>query len=126
MNNRKELKGIDFPFRKGDRQFPKVATGIDAVIARVKSLLTTGLGEVPMMPEQGSDVHKYIFENMTPLMRSYLSNEIRTQINTYVPQLKVTTVRTISEDNKVFVEVNYVLDGVAGELKVDFGTRQAP
>lgn len=118
-----EIKGIDFPFRKGETGYPKQAEGIDAVLARVRALLTTGKGEIPMLPEQGSIVHKYVFETMTPLMRSYLANEVRTQINTYVPQLKISTVRTLVEDERVYVLINYILDGVAGELTVDFGSK---
>jgi phage baseplate assembly protein W len=126
MPSTSEIKGIDFPFRMGSSDFPKKAEGIEVITARVNALLTTGLGEIPMMPEQGSVVHKYIFETMTPLMRSHLANEIRTQINAYVPQLKVTTVTTEVVDERVYVLVNYVLDGVAGELTVDFGTPTSP
>ena len=122
MPNTNDIKGIDFPFRMGQTDFPKKANGIEALTARVSALLTTGLGEVPMMPEQGSVVHKYIFETMTPLMRSYLANEVRSQINAYVPQLKVTTVTTEVTDERVYVIVNYVLEGVSGELTVDFGS----
>lgn len=121
MPNTTAIKGIDFPFRMGSRDFPKRAEGIDALKARVNALLTTGLGEIPMMPEQGSIVHKYIFETMTPLRRAHLANEVRSQINTYVPQLRVTTVTTEVKDERVYVIVNYVLDGVAGDLTVDFG-----
>ena len=121
MPNTSKLSGINFPFSRGAEGFPKKADGVDCVLARVKSLLTTGKGEVPMRPEQGSIVHKYIYETMTPLMRSYLANEVRTQINTFVPQLKVTSVTTQVENERVYVQIYYVLEGVAGELSVDFG-----
>lgn len=122
MPSTRELRGINFPFGFGEDSFPETATGVDVVLARVRSLLTTGRGEIPMIPNQGSIVHKYVFETMTPLMRSYLANEVRTQINTYVPQLKVTSVSTDVTDNRVVVNIYYVLDGSAGELAVDFGT----
>lgn len=122
MPSTRELRGINFPFDFGVETFPNTVTGVDVILARVRSLLTTGRGEVPMIPNQGSIVHKYVFETMTPLMRSYLANEVRTQINTYVPQLKVTSVTTDVIDNRVIVNIYYVLDGVAGDLAVDFGT----
>lgn len=125
MPNISEIQGIDFPFQRGTNGFPRRAVGIDAVLARVRALLTTGKGEIPMMPEQGSIVHRYIFETMTPLMRSYLANEVRTQINTYVPQLQISTVKTRLEEERVYVLINYVLEGVSGELTVDFGDRQS-
>tara|TARA_Y100000310_G_C20698303_1_gene827288 strand:+ start:110 stop:475 length:366 start_codon:yes stop_codon:yes gene_type:complete len=117
----REIKGIEFPFQKGIESFPKGAKGIGAILARVRSLLTTSKGEVPMMPNQGSIVQKYVFERMTPLMKTYLANEIKTQINSYVPQMKVVDVQSVVEDNRVNVIIGYILDGVAGELKVDFG-----
>lgn len=123
MPNASEIRGIDFPFQRGANGFPREAVGIEAILARVRALLTTGKGEIPMMPEQGSIVHRYIFETMTPLMRSYLANEVRTQINTYVPQLQISTVKTLVEDERVYVLINYILEGVAGELTVDFGSR---
>lgn len=122
MPSTRELRGINFPFGFGEDSFPETATGVDVILARVRSLLTTGRGEIPMIPNQGSIVHKYVFETMTPLMRSYLANEVRTQINTYVPQLKVTSVSTDVTDNRVVVNIYYVLDGSAGELAVDFGS----
>lgn len=121
MPNMSEIRGIDFPFRRGENGFPREAVGIDAILARVRALLTTGKGEIPMRPEQGSIVHRYIFETMTPLMRSYLANEVRTQINTYVPQLQISTVRTHVEGDRVYVQINYTLEGSSGELTVDFG-----
>ena len=73
-----------------------------------------------MSPEQGSVVHKYVFENMTPLRRSFLADEIRSQINNYVPQMKVVDVQTELVGNKTIVTVGYILEGVEGELTVDF------
>ena len=119
MSN-KEIKGIDFPFTKGPLCFPKKANGINAIIARVKALLTTGRGEIPMRPEQGSTVQKFVFETMTPLMRSLLADEIRSQINSFVPQMTVVDVSTEVQDNKVIVHIGYVLSGVEGELTVDY------
>jgi len=120
MANR-EIRGIGFPFDRGSTSFPDTANGTNAIIARVKSLLTTGPGEVPMQPNQGSIVQKYVFENMTPLMRSYLSDEIRNQINTFIPQMNVVSVATEVKDNIVTTTVEYVLEGVAGNLEVEFG-----
>lgn len=120
MANR-EIRGINFPFRMGANSFPMRANGIDAIISRVRAILTTGQGEIPMRPEQGSIVTKYVFETMTPLMRAYLADEIRTQINTFVPQMKVVSVSTDMVDNRVYVLVGYILEGVEGELRVDFG-----
>ena len=120
MANR-EIRGINFPFRMGANSFPQRANGVNAIISRVKAILTTGQGEIPMNPNQGSIVHKYVFENMTPLMRAYLADEIRTQINTFVPQMKVITVSSEVVENRVFVLVAYILEGVEGELRVDFG-----
>lgn len=120
MANR-EIRGINFPFRIGPASFPRRAVGIEAVISRVKSILTTGQGEIPMRPEQGSIVQKYVFETMTPLMRAYLADEVRNQINTYVPQMQVISVDSEVKDNRVEVLVGYVLEGVEGELRVDFG-----
>ena len=73
-----------------------------------------------MRPEQGSTVQKFVFETMTPLMRSLLADEIRSQINSFVPQMTVVDVSTEVQDNKVIVHIGYVLSGVEGELTVDY------
>ena len=75
-----------------------------------------------MKPNQGSIVQKYVFENMTPLMQSYLGDEIRTQINTYIPQMNVVSVATEVKGNQVITTIEYVLEGVSGNLEVDFGS----
>lgn len=114
------VRGISFPFRLGTQSFPERATGSSAFISSVKSLLFTGRGEVPMQPNLGTRLHDFIFEEMTPIRKGLLSQEVRRVLAEHIPTLRVLEVQVTdlvrsAEIGGARVEVN-ILYSVAGNV----------
>lgn len=121
MGSARERKGTDFPFRNGENGFPQPATGVDAVLADFKSELLTSTGEVPMQPNQGSAALSYVFENVTPLVKSLVSQEVR-RIAAKFPELILLGVlvneRSEGLATKMVVTIQYEFSGDIGEEDV--------
>ena len=121
MGSARERKGADFPFRRGANGFPQPATGVDAVLADFKSELLTSPGEIPMNPDEGSAALSYVFENVTPLIKSLVSQEVR-RIAAKFPELILLGVkineRKVGFAAKLVVTIQYEFSGDIGEEEV--------
>jgi phage baseplate assembly protein W len=70
-----------------------VKTGADAIKRSVRNLILTNFYEKPFRPGIGSSAVKLLFDNMSPLVSSFLENAIREVIQNYEPRVEVLGVR---------------------------------
>lgn len=92
MANTTKIRGISFPFRRGQFQFPAANEGAQTVVDSVRSLLLIGLGEVPMAANLGTTITSNIFENITPLQQARIAQQVRTIIADREPRMLVQSV----------------------------------
>ncbi len=117
------LKGIAFPFQIGTQSFPRSNEGLTTVVDAVKSLLMTGLGEIPMNPTVGTRVYDFIFDTVTPLARARVAQEIRTTIEENEPRMRVLSVVVSTEGDdlggyQTIIRIEYELNGVSGSIDI--------
>ncbi len=101
------IYGINFPVRKFSRDlhgrkrnnklFSKV-TGIELTRNNLIQFLNTEKGERVMRPNFGTDLNKYLFEQMDKVLFNLLTQDIHTQIKSYFPWLEVKEFRVVVND----------------------------
>ena len=86
----------------------------------LKCLMLTSPGERVMDPEFGVGLKQYLFENFGPEIRVDLKTNIRQQIGTYLPFVKIKNIRILFGDdfdspnyNKLFVSIEYFIQSTS-------------
>lgn len=73
-------------------------------------------------PEFGTEIHKYLFEEMTPALGELIRNEAYNTILKYYPDLILDSVDATMADNTIELSINvrYANEGQAENIKVIF------
>lgn len=69
-----------------------IKTGADAIKRSVRNLIMTNFYEKPFRPGIGSNATKLLFDNMSPLVSTFLENAIREVIRNYEPRVELISV----------------------------------
>ena len=86
-----------------------IKTGADAIKRSVRNLILTNFYEKPFRPGIGSSAVKLLFDNMSPLVSSFLENAITEVIQNYEPRVQII---------KVTVDMDYDNNGY--NVRLDF------
>lgn len=104
--------GIDYPFRdslKGD--FLKMTeTPEREVRANLIHLLLTRKGSRYYLPDFGTRLYEYIFEQNDVISFSLIEEEIREGVRKYIPNLDITSIEIMSAENDPDEEKSYSQD----------------
>jgi phage baseplate assembly protein W len=122
----KDLKGISFPFRRGENGFPEPNAGTRTVIDRVKAALLTSRGELPMGNDIGTGIDNLIFESLTPILQAKIAQELRDTIGRIEPTMNVLAIDFAEDDmpggaSIVVASVQYEIADEDGSLSVPVG-----
>lgn len=126
MANTTKIRGISFPFRRGNFEFPAANIGAETVVDAVKSLLLIGPSEVPFAPNLGTGIHSFVFENISEIQKVRLSQAIRNLIARYEPRMEVQAVTVSTEGTAqagyaYVVNVVYTIADVEGDFNIPLG-----
>jgi phage baseplate assembly protein W len=118
----RNLKGTSFPFRRGLKGFPQPVSGPQTVLADVQGLLTTQRGEVPMKPNLGVSMYRYVHETSGPLLQARVVQELRTTLDREEPRMLVLAITTqesnIGDGRHVDAIIDYEIAGEQGRMTV--------
>ena len=123
MANSSRTRGISFPFRRGNFSLPAANSGAQTVIESVRSILLTGLGEVPLAPALGTQIHSFVFGNLTPIQGARVSQAVRSLISQKEPRMQVLSVTTeeagdLSSGYRLVVNITYKIADEEGEIEI--------
>ena len=126
MANTSKIRGISFPFRRGEFQFPAASVGAETVVDAVKSLILIGPFEVPFAPNLGTNIHSFIFESLSPIQQARIGQAIRNLIAQNEPRMAVQSVQVMQEGSDTSgyayaVRVVYTIADVEGNFDVPLG-----
>ena len=126
MANTSKIRGISFPFRKGKFEFPAANAGTETVVDAVKSLLLIGPAEVPFAPYLGTNIHSFVFENITPIQQARIGQAIRNLIAQNEPRMVVQSVQveesgTAASGYAYTVKVIYTIADIEGDFDIPLG-----
>lgn len=110
LQSPKDIKpiGVTLPFNNPSGIFNVSYTNADQVLSNLRNLLLTHKGERIMQPDFGTDLHYYLFEQITDELtfKEALLGEIRSALTTWMPYVTI---------NEVDMKINVQDDGRVAE-----------
>ena len=115
------LYGFQFPITKNPLGFFYSQQGSNNIKGDLLQLIMTNPGERVMLPQFGTPLRKYIFEQNVDSVRDAIKNDIASAIGTWEPRITVTniqvsvlsqkdpeTFQTYNDERGVLVKINYI------------------
>lgn len=110
--------GVNYPIEKGQQgYFEQTFDSLDNEKVKLKNLMRTIEGERYMQPNFGLLIHKYLFQQQTPDLKSKVENDIRKKIQFWLPNLII---------NNLFVDVTTDVDRNNMHVEIDFSLVNSP
>ena len=115
--------GVSLPFN-GPTAFNSTYSTRDQIKSNLVNLLLTNKGERVMNPEFGADLKTVLFEGIVEDSLAEIKYLIDTNVNIFVPQVTITNVQTIKDEdhNTISVTIQYLINisGQADQITVQF------
>jgi len=108
-----KLNGFAFPVIAGTGGYFTKSEGFSTILAGLKQLLLTSKGERVMLPNFGTNLRGYVFEQNTPQLKEKIKTEVLNAIAVYEPRVKVTNFEILTRDtsgrNTIFLSIGLSL-----------------
>ena len=104
--------GIDLPFRKSltkEGYFASTTTTIEAVKNNIKNLINTHMGERLMQPNLGTNLRKYLFQQIDDETMLSIQNEILDTFKIWLPFVQIRDIRVKTNQDDTTVGVNTIV-----------------
>jgi phage baseplate assembly protein W len=123
MANSAKTRGISFPFRRGSFSLPAANEGVETVVDAVRSLLLIGPNEVPFAPDLGTNIHSFVFGNITEIQKVRVAQAVRNIISQKEPRMKVLAVTVseaggLSDGYRLMVNISYKIADQRGDINL--------
>ena len=113
------IRGIAFPFRKENGEFPKMAENEELVSSNLIALFNTPVRRRVMRPELGTTVQSLVFEGITPVLTARLERSIRRSVVEGEPRARVVNIEVTTQDTLVNALVTYDVNGVRKQTSLN-------
>ena len=105
--------GITLPFNKVNGIFAVSYTDVEQILSNLRNLLSTRKGERIMQPDFGTDLHYFLFEQISDELafKEQILAEIRSALSYWMPYVTIDTVdMNFRPDQTVYLaEPNHVI-----------------
>jgi phage baseplate assembly protein W len=117
----KQFYGIKFPLTDSSERltfFDLNETKEESIKSMLLHIILTPKGHRLRKPNFGTDLIKYIFEPNEPQTWNLIKEEIRKQIQLYLPEVQFNNIniRQSEENTSIFIEIDYSIN-VNGTIK---------
>lgn len=90
--------GILLPITRADNHFNQSYTTEEQAISNLKNLLLTSKGERIMLPDFGTNLTQFLFENINQDLLDRIETEIISSIEKWLPNINIIDVRVYTKD----------------------------
>lgn len=106
--------GFMFPQKRSEAGIPSRATGMDLFAGNLRQLLMTEPGERAMMPEYGTALRRFVFEQggVTHQVAADVERIVRESIAVWEPRVSVDSVNvgnSAEDEHAIHVSVDFAL-----------------
>ncbi len=119
--NKNVTIGVAFPLDEKN-MFQGTTSVLDQIKSNLLNVLLTYPGERINLPNFGVGLKQLIFEQKIDL--ESLKNNIQSQINRYVPDIKLKGIRSETSENEhaiaIYLTYNYLLDNSEDTIQLNF------
>ena len=128
--------GINFPFKDSQKGFylDMTETPEKEVRANLIHLLLTRKGSRYFLPDFGTKLYEYIFDQNDMVTHNLIEEEIRESVKTYIPNLDINSITVIpaeedtnesvgsveGEDNRLFRVSSYSTKPYTAKVRIDY------
>ncbi len=103
------VKTFEYPFQLGQSGFPAMAVVDRVIFCSIAALMATGTNERLMHVDMGVNIHRLIFENLTPILQARIATEVTRAIELYEPRAEVLAVDSRVSDTADGVSTAIIL-----------------
>ena len=103
----------------GNKDIPVIKDD-QAIREAVYNLLLTPIGSVPMYPERGINIDRFLFEPIDDITASIMAYEIEKGLTTFEQRIKdvIVEVTPLYEDNGFVIDVSFAINFTSNRSKV--------
>ena len=104
--------GLAFPFVDDGITFFKLNyTTVDQIKDNLKNLLLTNKGERHMLPDFGTNLKKYLFENIGNIDSDDVKSDIEDAVRTWMPSVKIKSIDITQsiDEYKYRITLKYII-----------------
>ena len=125
------VKSIAFPFRLGALSFPQMLEGDNSVVFNsMVALILTGKNERVMHNDVGTNVHRFVFDNLGPLARARVAADVARAFALYEPRAEILSIdavdgQTVDEklsETTIVVNIVWRLNGEVESQQIPIPT----
>ena len=84
-----QLLGLAFPIVSSTGGYFSNSEGFNTIVAGIKQLILTKKGERVRLPECGTNLRSFVFDQDTPALRKRIKDEISQAITVYEPRVTI-------------------------------------
>jgi hypothetical protein len=95
-----QLLGLAFPAVSSTGGYFSNSEGFNTILAGIKQLILTRKGERVMLPEYGTNLRAFVFEQDTPTLRKRIKDEIAQAIFVYEPRVTIKNLAVYVNDSQ--------------------------
>jgi len=95
-----QLLGLAFPIVSSTGGYFSNSEGFNTILAGIKQLILTRKGERVMLPEYGTNLRAFVFEQDTPTLRKRIKDEIAQAIFVYEPRVTIKNLAVYVNDSQ--------------------------
>lgn len=106
------IAGIAFPFQAQGQGLPKPAFGTDLIRSALIVLVRTKKRSRVMNPDVGTNLHRLIFEDEGPVLRTLILRELSSAIASQLPMVTLVSLDFKETGKVVQVNVKYTIQGI--------------
>jgi phage baseplate assembly protein W len=113
------LKGIAYPFRKDNGQFPAVDEDEECVKSDLIMLFRTPVRSRIMRPEYGTIVDRLVFESTGDLLNARLERTVKQAILVHENRVVVNSFTVETETNLITADIQYSVQGISDSVQIE-------
>lgn len=104
--------GVSIPFN-APQVFTQTYTTQDQVKSNIINFILTNKGERVFNPTFGSNIRKYVFEQVTPSSIKNLQTQLLEELSSYFPNVRFGNliITPIFDENTINIKINYSIYG---------------
>ena len=101
-------RGPSFPYNKSPKGGLDSTEGIDRINQSLFILFETPKGSRLMLPEFGSDIHRYKFEPLDKVLMERIKSAIQRDVKRWIPYISIDDIEFLTEDNFIDNNILYI------------------
>lgn len=113
------LKGISYPFRKENGQFPAMDENVDVVKSDLFGLFRTPIRSRINRPTYGTIVDSLVFEGTGAILNARIERSVKQAISIHERRVIVNSFEISTQGTFILTDIQYSVQGVSDSIQIE-------